>query len=244
MRIAVVDDEKIICSEIEKYIMGFLCEIDKRSEISVYYSGKSFCSALKSESFDLVFLDIELGECSGLDVSRFIRGTQGDQTTQIVYVTGKNGYDRLLFDFRPFGFIAKPVNEPKVAEILENYQRIFGRSKTTFRYNLNHTDCWVRLNDVIYFESEDRKVNMYLNSTGEAVTFYMKMSEIYEQVKNDPFLFIHKSFIVNERYIAAFQSDYVRMTNGKELPVSRLRRKDVLLRQMEIEMGGGSNDDR
>lgn len=243
MRISVVDDEKIICSEIEKYIMGFLCEIDKKYEISVYYSGESFCSALQSESFDLIFLDIELGECSGIDVSRFVRGTQGDQTTQIVYVTGKSEYDRLLFDFQPFGFIAKPINETKVIDILEKYQRIFGKTKTTFRYNLNHTDCWVRLNDVIYFESVDRKVNMYLSSTDEVITFYMKMTDIYEQVKNDSFLFIHKSFIVNERYITAFQSDYVRMTNGKELPVSRLRRKDVLLRQMEIEMGGGPNDD-
>lgn len=243
MRIAVVDDEKIICSQIDRYIMGFLNEMDKKSEISVYYSGESFCSALKSESFDLIFLDIELGERSGIDVSRYIRGTQSDQTTQIVYVTGKNEYDRLLFDFQPFGFIAKPVTETKVKDILEKYQRIFGKNKTTFRYNLNHTDCWVRLNDVIYFESVDRKVNMYLNNTGETITFYMKMTDIYEQVKNDSFLFIHKSFIVNERYITAFQSDFVRMANGKELPVSRLRRKDILLKQMEIEMGGGSNDD-
>lgn len=242
MRIAVVDDEKIISSQIDKYIMSFFSETDRKFEVSVYYSGESFCSALKSESFDLIFLDIELGECSGLGVSKFIRSTQGDQTTQIVYVTGKSEYDRLLFDFQPFGFIAKPVTKTKVEDILEKYQRIFGKSKTTFRYNLNHTDCWVRLNDVIYFESEDRKVNMYLSSTDEVITFYMKMTDVYEQVKNDSFLFIHKSFIVNERYITAFQSDYVRMANGKELPVSRLRRKDVLLRQMEIEMGGGSND--
>lgn len=244
MRIAVVDDEKIISSQIDKYIMSFFSETDRKFEVSVYYSGESFCSALKSEAFDLIFLDIELGELSGLDVSRFIRSTQNDQTTQIVYVTGKCEYDRLLFDFQPFGFIAKPVNEAKVENVLKKYQRIFEKSKTTFRYNLNHADCWVRLNDVIYFESEDRKVNMHLNSTGEVITFYMKMKDIYEQVKDDSFLFIHKSFIVNERYITAFQSDYVRIANGKELPVSRLRRKDVLFKQMEIEMGGDPNDGR
>lgn len=242
MRIAIVDDENIICSQIDKYIMNSLSKRNEKADISVYYSGESFCSALKNESYDLIFLDIELGECSGLDVSKFIRNIQKDQTTQLVYVTGKNEYDRLLFDFQPFGFIAKPVNEVKVADILGKYQRIFGRSKSTFRYNLNHTDCWVRLNDIIYFESEDRKVNMYLNGTGEPITFYMKMTDIYEQVKSDSFLFIHKSFIVNERYITAFQPNYVCMANGKELPVSRLRRKEVMIKQMEIEMGGGSND--
>lgn len=241
MRIAIVDDEKIICSQIEEYIMGFPIDENNKFEIAIYYTGEGFCSALKNEAFDLIFLDIELGGFTGIDVGNFIRNTQGDQTTQIVFVTGKSGYDRLLFDFQPFGFIAKPVSQIKVANILEKYQRIFGKSKTTFRYNLNHTDCWVRLSDVIYFESVDRKVNMYLNGADEAVTFYMKMTDIYEQVKSGSFLFIHKSFIVNEQYIAAFQSDFVRMTNGIELPVSRLRRKEVLLRQMEIEMGGGSN---
>ena len=84
---------------------------------------------------------------------------------------------------------------------------------------------------------------MYLSGTEEAVTFYMKMTDIYEQVKNSSFLFIHKSYIVNEQYVSAFQSDFVRMTNGKELPISRLRRKEILRRQMEIEMGEIFNDD-
>lgn len=243
MRIAIVDDENIICSQIDKYIMDFFGKCQEKVDISVYYSGEGFCSALQAESFDLIFLDIELGECSGLDVSRFIRDTQEDQTTQIVYVTGKNEYDRLLFDFQPFGFIAKPVTETKIFGILDKFQRIYGKSKTTFRYNLNHTDCYVRLKDVIYFESEDRRVNMYLNG-GEVITFYMKMTDIYERVKSDSFLFIHKSYIVNERYITAFQLDFVRMTNGKELPISRLRRREVLHKQMEIEMGDNSNDNR
>lgn len=243
IRIAVIDDEKLVCSQIDKYILEILNERKEKADISVYYSGESFCSSLQNESFDLIFLDIELGECSGLDVSSFIRNTQNDQTTQIVYVTGKNEYDRLLFDFQPFGFIAKPVSEKKIADILEKYQRICKGAQTTFRYSLNHTDCWVRLKDVIYFESEDRKVNMYLNGAEEAVTFYMKMTDIYEQVKSSSFLFIHKSFIVNERYVSAFQSDFVRMSNGKELPISRLRRKEILRKQMETEMGEIFNDD-
>ncbi len=243
MRIAVVDDENLICVQIEDCIIDFMKGKKDKTDISVYFSGESFCSALRSEAFDLIFLDIELGGLSGLDVSGFIRDTQNDRTTQIVFVTGKTGYDRLLFDYQPFGFIAKPILREKIADILLKYRKIYGNCKTTFRYNLNHTDCWVRLSDVIYFESEDRKVNMYVNGMNEPITFYMKMTDIYDKVKNDLFLFIHKSYIVNERYISAFQPDVVRMTTGKELPVSRLRRKDVMQRQMMIEIGEQADDD-
>ena len=237
MRIAVVDDENYICSLLEEYILDCVDRKDNKTDISVYYSGESFCAALKRESFDLIFLDIELGEGSGIDVSQFIRGTLDDHTTQIVYVTGKTGYDRLLFDFQPFGFIAKPISKPHIADVLKKYQKIYGKSKTTFRYTQNHTDCWVKLLDVVYFESDGRRVNMYLNGVDKPVTFYMKMTDIYEAVKNDLFLFIHKSYIVNELFVSAFQSDYVRLTDGRELPISRLRRKEVMQRQIEIELG-------
>lgn len=237
MRIAIVDDENLICVQIENCIIDFMKEKEDKTDISIYYSGESFCSALRSEAFDLIFLDIELGKISGLDVSEFIRDTQNDRTTQIVFVTGKTGYDRLLFDYQPFGFIAKPILREKIDDILLKYYKIYGSCKTIFRYNLNHTDCWVRLSDVIYFESDDRKVNMYVNGINEPITFYMKMTDIYDKVKNDLFLFIHKSYIVNERYISVFQPDVVRMTTGKDLPVSKLRRKDIMQRQMMMEMG-------
>ncbi len=243
MRIAVVDDENLICSQIEKYALDYISRNDKKSDILVYYSGESFCSALQQEAFDIIFLDIELGECSGIDVSKFIRNTQNNHKTQIVYVTGKTGYDRLLFDFQPFGFIAKPISQSKVADILKRFQEIYGKCKATFRYTLNHSDCWVKLSDILYFESDGRRVNMYLNGAESPITFNMKMTDIYEAVKGGLFLFIHKSFIVNDMYVSEFCSDCVRMTNGAELPVSRLRKKEILQRQITIEMGE-SNDNR
>lgn len=37
---------------------------------------------------------------------------------QIVYMTGKEGYERELFDFQPLNFLAKPLNEAKVRECI------------------------------------------------------------------------------------------------------------------------------
>lgn len=244
MKIAIADDENSVCARIEECIVDYMRESGQRIDVSVYYSGEEICSALKAEAFDMIFLDIELGQCSGIDVAEFIRDTQNDQTTQIVFVTGKTGYDRLLFEYRPFGFIAKPVSEQSIADILRKYRKIYGDRTTTFGYISNHTECWVRLSDVIYFESEDRRVNMYVKGSDAPITFYMKMTDIYDRVKNDRFLFIHKSYIVNEEYVSILRPDLVRMTNGKELPVSRLRRKKIMLRQMRAETEEYPNDDR
>lgn len=243
IRIAIVDDENIICSEIDNYILKAIKNKIEKADISVYYSGEKFLYALQNgESFDLIFMDIEMKEISGIDVSRYIRDEQNDQNTQIVFVTGKDGYDRFLFEYRPFGFIAKPVFYESVAKILKKYIDIYGDNTATFHYIEDYNDCWVKLENIIYFESNDRKVNMYLSDTDKVGTFYMNMSEVYEKVNKYSFFIIHKSYIVNEKFISLYQSDCVILTNGKKLPLSRSRRKEILKRQLEMESGEKLNE--
>lgn len=243
IRIAIVDDENIICSQIDSYIIKALKKKSAQADISVYYSGEGICRALQhGETFELIFLDIELTNCSGIDVSIFIREKQNDQTTQIVYVTGKNEYDRLLFEYRPFGFIAKPIDYKKIEKMIFKYQSLYSDQNPVFCYMLNHTNCWIRLERILYFESDDRKVNIYQSDTDDIISFYGKMTEVYEQVKGNSFLFIHKSYIVNEQYITGYQSDSVRMSNGKELTISRSRRKELFHNQIQQEFGGDSHD--
>ena len=226
IRIAIIDDQNIICSQIDTYILEALKKRSEKADISTYYSGEGFCMALKQgEVFDLIFLDIELGNCSGIDVSAFVREKQNDQTMQIVYVTGKNEYDRLLFEYRPFGFIAKPVTYYKIANMISKYQTLYGKRNPIFQYTLNHANCWVRLENILYFESDDRKVNIYLSNTDEVVSFYMKMSEVYEQVKEHAFFFIHKSYIVNTAFVSVYHYDSVQMTDGTCLPISQKYRR-------------------
>ena len=242
IRIAIVDDENIICAQIDTYIIKTLKKKSVKADISTYYSGEGICRALQQgEVFDLIFLDIELGNCSGIDVSIFIREKQNDQNTQIVYVTGKNEYDRLLFEYRPFGFIAKPIDYSKIENILLKYQRLY-KQTPIFNYTSNHTNCWVRLERILYFESDDRKVNIYLSDTNDVISFYGKMTEVYEQVKAHSFFFIHKSYIVNEKYIVGFHPDFVRMSNGKEFKISRSRRRELFHNQIQQEFGGNSHD--
>lgn len=69
IRIAIVDDENIICSEIDNYILKAIKNKIEKADISVYYSGEKFLYALQNgESFDLIFMDIEMKEISGIDV--------------------------------------------------------------------------------------------------------------------------------------------------------------------------------
>ena len=69
-RIAICDDEKSTCAEIESYILMYSKLRFIRNEIEVFYSGEAFCEYVKQGNFfDLLFLDIELPAINGIEVN-------------------------------------------------------------------------------------------------------------------------------------------------------------------------------
>lgn len=159
IRIAVVDDEEMICEQIERLLQECSNTIHVEFQIDIFYSGERLISELKNnQKYDLIFLDIELYKCNGVDVGHFIRDELCDDSTQIAYISGKNGYDRLLFEFRPIHFIEKPTTLGKIMNVITKYIRIYGQQGDVFNYKVNRDNYYADINQILYFKSDDRKV--------------------------------------------------------------------------------------
>ena len=131
IRIAIVDDENMVCSGIEDIVFQLSMDNDIELETEVYLSGNELCSALKShECFNLIFLDIEMDNGDGISAGNYLRDKLQNDTTQIVYVSGKNGYDRQLFEFHPRSCIEKPVSFDKLNKVLKKYLKSSARLTT------------------------------------------------------------------------------------------------------------------
>ena len=97
--IAVCDDMKEITAQLVQ-----IAEQQSMKQIQTvkgFYSGGQLMEYMAKNNVDLLFLDIELGDMTGIDISRKIRKEDHNDTMQIVYMTGKEGYERELFDFQP-----------------------------------------------------------------------------------------------------------------------------------------------
>lgn len=237
LKIAVVDDEVTVAARTERLLIDVCKELQLEAEIDTLGSGEEAVRFLKEDAvYHLIFLDIEMGACSGIDVSRFVREALQDDMTQIVYVTGTEGYDRQLFQFRPFGFIEKPATAEKVSEILVKYMRIYGLKQEVFEYKSGHGTYWAKLSDILYFESEDRKVRMQ-TLTGEE-TFYGSLRKLSVQLSEKGFFMPHKSYLVNYRMIKSFHPDVLTLLNNAEIPVAKGKRKEIARLQLMMENGG------
>ncbi len=58
-----------------------------------------------------------------------------------------------------------------------------------------------------------------------AEEFYGKLTDIIPQLNEQIFCVVHKSFIINMRYVLQYRSDNILMTNGAEIPISRSMKK-------------------
>ncbi len=237
LKMAVVDDEYNVAAQTERCLMKECNKLQLNVEVDVFCSGEEIIRFIGNKNmYHVIFLDIEMGMCSGIDVSRYIRDMLQDEITQIVFVTGKSEYDRQLFEFRPFAFLEKPVDTEKIGAVLAKYVRIYGENNDTFEYKVGHGYYFVKISDIFYFESVDRKVK--IKTAKEENIFYGSVLKLYEQLENRGFFMPHKSYLVNYRLVKVFQPDCLLLTNGEQIPIAKGKRKEVAKMQLKLEKGG------
>lgn len=237
LRIAICDDDDIICSALVEFVEQACRSIHVESEIDVYNTAKGITDFLsKGNRYNIFFLDIELEDGTGITVSSCIRNEIKDESAQIIYVSGKTEYDRQLFAFRPFAFIEKPFEESVVYSNIEKYMRIYGDKNDLFHYKYGHDTFWIDLSTVLYFKSDRKIINII--SLTDNDHFYDKMSSVIEKLVTKGFISPHKSYLVNYRFIKAFQADKIIMVNGDEIPIAKGKRDEISKMQLHFENGG------
>ena len=235
INIAVCDDEIKICSHVENILINILSHKFLEYDIDVFYSGEALCEEMERTKYDLVFLDIELPKMNGVEIGKYIRETNNDNITQIVYISSKQEYAIELFKVRPIDFLVKPLDEEQVGKVIEVFINLNGGMKDIFHYNKGYSSHKVEIFKIMYFVRNNRKVSMFTTDGEE--TFYESLESVYERVKKYGFLFIHKSYIVNYRFIQMMRYDHVVMTDNEEFSISQSRRKIIrdMYRRLEEE---------
>lgn len=226
LRIAVCDDDNIICLQIESMLLKSSKNISEEIEIETFFSGEELCKFLTEKKyFDILFLDIELNKLNGVEVGKIIREEMNNETTQIVYISAKDSYAMELFQVRPLHFLIKPIQQDILEEVVSRALKLIVKNNQYFEYKNGVSNYIIPFKDIIYFESDGRKVNIVMKD--ETQSFYGKLSEAEKQLYNQDFILIHKSFLINYDHVIEYQYDYVKMSDNKTLPISQNNRKTV-----------------
>lgn len=176
---------------------------------------------------DLLFLDVEMEDLSGMEAAARIR--EFDREIALVFVTGYPDYVFEGYRVGALDYVVKPAGQARLGDVLSRVRALvnekqertwcFKNGEGTFRFSFS---------DISYFYSDRRKVNVVCQgrSPGMEYAFYGKLDRVEEEL-DGAFVRIHQRYLVNPDRVTYIGGDSV-LVDGKELPVSRAMKEEAL----------------
>lgn len=227
MKIAICDDEPADLRLIQSYCNQY----DSELSTAAFSNGEALLDAYKSSFYDLVFLDIEMGQMNGLEVGA--RLINMPQKPVIVFTT-----QSLNYAVRGYGiamrYLPKPITYDTFSAVMGlAMERILPKKISIFS---NGEQILVPVNKILYFEVLRHQVCIHLSS-GEKLSMRGTLTEAISQVPHSAFVQPHKSYYINMEHVDRLTQQNITMTNGDLIPIGRSKKENFQLRLSEYMKG-------
>ena len=224
--VAIVEDERDAADELERMINKYSEENTENSfSINKFSDALSFLMEGLS-GYDVIFLDIQLPDMSGMKAAWKIR--EKDEDILIVFVTSMAQYAVESYGVHAYDFILKPL-------IYGNFYMKFRRVVKALEHRRNDDYITlstrfekrrVRILDIVYVEVINHDLYFHLTEGKWRVTG--TMGEIEKKLLPYHFVRLNSGYLVNLKYVSALHGEYA-VVNGEELHISRSRKQNFLL---------------
>ncbi|QIP14957.1 response regulator transcription factor [Spirosoma aureum] len=240
MRCLIVDDEPLA----HDIILSYLEDIPFLENCGHCYRATEALAFLSTQTVDLIFLDIRMPKLSGLD---FLRTLQHQPIIIITSAYEEHALESFELDvcdylLKPFRFdrflkaanralaihslkqqpaVSAPVTHPVVSHEPAN---IYIKTDKKF--------IQITLDEVYYLESLGNYVKVWENQ--QFLLTPRTLSSFESQLSGETFIRIHKSYILNRKFVHYIEGNTIHLTNGKQLPLGKNYRhvvKQLLNRQ-------------
>ncbi|WP_267404583.1 MULTISPECIES: LytTR family DNA-binding domain-containing protein [unclassified Chryseobacterium] len=217
----VVDDEPLAISLLESYVQ-------KVPFLDLVFSTENPIEALdyiqKNES-DLVFLDIQMPELTGINFMKILGDKQKYILTTAYSEYALEGYDHNIVDY-----LLKPISfERFYKSALKAQERfVVNETKEDAHFFVKSSGQQHRINfeDIFYVESIKDYVNIKTSEQEYIVLDTLKSME--QQLPESSFARIHKSFIINLNQIKNVSTKKVTLVSEQEIPIGESYRMNLL----------------
>lgn len=227
MNIAIVDDDPIYIKDIERLLYQISDIMGDNSFVDSFTSGKDLLQSFADMVYDIVFLDIEM-DFDGIKTARGIRNLFNDQQVKIIFISGYENYFKELYELKPVGFVSKPIQKEEFVAAVKRcvLQFHYDRNENSiFEYKVQTVIKRVLQRDILYLESKKRKMRIVFDESNDE--FYSTVNRVFEDLREDVFLQVHESYIVNLDKIQEFHPNMVKMRNGDEINIGKSHNYEV-----------------
>jgi len=215
----ILDDEPLAVKLMADYA-------SKVPRLNVLYADSDVFKAieiLNNESVDLVFIDIQMPQLTGLELMQMF-----NQKHNFIITSAYPEYALDVFQFHVIDYLLKPIVFNRFYQSVEK----FIRWQETFQ-NLDAEDYLfvkadrkhhkIATDHILYIEG--LKDYIRIHTKDEKIMVLENMKDILEKLPSNQFVRIHRSFIIPKNKIKVIEGNQIKMTNGDFLPIGETYRK-------------------
>lgn len=223
----IVDDEDVD----RLMVLSFAKRFPNLSIVGVYKSSKEALLTLEKEKIDIVFLDIDMPEISGLEFRQ-----KAIEVPVCVFISGHVEYAIESFELEALDFIVKPLRFDrfeKTMQRIEDYLEIREKAQL-FELSFGDNSIYIKegnekhkLNmfDILYLEA--LKDYTLLITPQKKYCVWSNLGSLLKQESFQLFIRIHKSYAVQKQFVTKSTATEIVLSNDAVLPIGRNFKENV-----------------
>lgn len=208
----------------------FLREIVEKNNIDLEYhgfaGGRQLKKYLSGKQLDILFMDIDLGKESGVELATQLSHQYPEM--MIVFVTGHKEFMEEAFEIDAMGYLVKPFEIKRLESTLrKSILQISAMRRIHNSREIVVTDENLKkkilCRDIIYIQKQ--QYQSIIVTREKEYHVYEPITSLYERI-GEGFLRVNQSEVVNRDYIKGISGNIVQLKNKIEMPIGRTYRKE------------------
>lgn len=219
----IIDDEPIAI----EYLREYVNTIPELLLTGTYQNAKEALPLIQNQEVDLIFIDIEMPEISGLEFVKTL-----ETAPAIIFTTAYPQYAVEGFNLNAVDYLLKPIGLERFKQAIQKVHK-----ELSIQAGLQPIENkFIFLKNGYKSEKIDIQDIIFITGNKEYATYYTKSGRTYlknERLKNlekdyQPYGFIriHKSYLINTRYIKKIFNNNVEI-QGETIPIGRAYREQI-----------------
>ncbi len=181
---------------------------------------------------DLLFLDVEMPEISGIELLERL-----PVTPMVIFTTSNSNYAFDAFEYGAVDFLKKPITQPRFEQAI---QKITSSLEASVSYRAAANEVYIRedgklvkisCDDILFFENVGDYIRIKTES-GKSHIIHGTLKSVDEKLNDPRFLKIHRTFIINLQKIKDIEENTV-VVEKTVIPISRAH-KPILMSCLKI----------
>ena len=212
----IIDDEP----SSQNVLISFINKIDYLELKQVCNDALEALEYLKNNTIDLIFLDINMPQLSGIS---FYKSLQNPP--KVIFTTAYSEYALEGFDLEALDYLLKPFSFDRFVKAVSKTKDLKANLKESIIIKSDKKLHQIKIEDILYLESIGDYIKVHLNNSN--LITYKTLKGMFAELPKSNFKQVHKSFVINKKKLDYIEGNTV-IINSNKIPLGQKFKKDFL----------------